>query len=231
MVWGIIGALDKEVALIRDSIQVERVENLFGSEWYIGTYRGQKLVVACSGIGKINAAICASTMIREFGAGAVINTGVAGCLTKEIGVLDVVISERATFHDQDMEGLYCRFYPYQKEFIADKGLLDACVRLIEKQDNRNYRYKTGLIVTGDDFIDDRKVKEDIINRLSPLCVEMEGAAIANAAFINKTPFLIIRTMSDNADDSAGMSFDTFLDIAAPVSAGIVLGLIEEYGYH
>jgi adenosylhomocysteine nucleosidase len=227
MIWGIIGALDKEVELIRDSIAIEKTETVYGSTWYVGAYGTHKLVVACSGIGKINAALCTAAMIREFGAQVIVNVGVAGCMTKELGVLDVVISKSVVFHDQD-QALFSRFYPHQKEFMADTGLLNACISLLDGKNDRGFKYRTGRIATGDVFVNDKSVKADIAARLDPLCVEMEGAAIGEAAFMHDTPFLVIRTMSDSADDSADESFDNFIELAAKTSAEIVLGLISAY---
>jgi len=227
MVWGIIGALDKEVELVKNSIKLEKSVKLYGSEWYIGTYNSHKIVVACSGIGKINAAICASTMIREFGAEVIINIGVAGSMTKELGVLDVAISESVAFHDQNPD-LFERFYPYQREFIADKTLHDTCINMLDKKENLSFAYKSGRIATGDVFVESEETKKSIEQLWQPLCVEMEGAAIGEAAFINNTPFLVIRTMSDSADSDAHDSFENMLDKAAEISADIVLDLICEY---
>lgn len=224
MAWGIIGALDKEVELVKNSMNVEKTVKLYGSEWYIGEYRSQKLIVACSGIGKVNAAVCASTMIREFGAKAIVNIGVAGSMTDELGVLDVALSESVAFHDLDAD-MFSRYYPYMREFTADKALLSACQTVLEA---KSLTYRSGRIATGDIFVSDKAVKADIATRLSPVCVEMEGAAIGEAAYMNGVPFLVIRTMSDSADDEAEISFDDFIEKAAVVSAGIVLGLIDTY---
>lgn len=225
MVWGIIGALEKEVELIKNSMALEKSARLFGSECYVGSYAGQKLIVVCSGIGKVNAAVCASALIREFGAEAIINVGIAGALGHGLEVLDVVISDSVVFHDIDLD-LFSRYYPYRRSFEADSKLIVLAVRAVESMEGRRFGYKVGCIATGDAFINSREVKESIQDRLSPLCVEMEGAAVGEAAYMNGVPFIIIRAMSDNADEDADTAYDNLFDLAAHNSASIVLRMIE-----
>ena len=137
--------------------------------------------------------------------------------------MDVVISTEAAFHDQSpiME----KYYPYKKFFEADPALARLCCRACGELPLHG-RYLCGRIVTGDVFVNDRAVKQDLIERFAPSCTEMEGAAIAHASYVNGTPFLIIRTMSDSADDNADTAYDNFIEAAARQSASIVLKMLE-----
>ena len=222
MIWGIIGALPEEVALLCDAMEIDSEEQHYGSTFYRGRLEGQQVAVVCCSIGKVNAALCASLMIREMKAGAVINVGIAGAIDKRLKVLDVVLSTNAAFHDA--EPLMKNYYPFRLNFDADGKLLALAQKACEALGE--FTYYSGGIATGDVFVQGGPVKDKIVERLSPLCVEMEGAAIAHAAFVNDTPFLIIRTMSDSADDEAAMTYDLFKDRAAAQSAHIVRQMLK-----
>ena len=222
MIWGIIGALPEEVALLCDAMDIESQEQHYGSTFYRGTLEGQQVAVVCCSIGKVNAALCASLMVREMKADAVINVGIAGAVDKRLKVLDVVLSTNAAFHDA--EPLMKNYYPFRLDFAADEKLLALAQRACDALGE--FTYYSGCIATGDVFVQGGPVKDKIVERLSPLCVEMEGAAIAHAAFVNDKPFLIIRTMSDSADDEAAMTYDTFKDRAAEQSAHIVRQMLK-----
>ena len=223
MTYGIIGALEEEVALVREKMTDVAGRELYGRTFYTGRIGKKEIVLVCCGIGKVNAALFANAVIREFHADAVINVGIAGAVAPGIGVMDVVISTEAAFHDQSpiME----KYYPYKKFFEADPALARLCCRACGELPLHG-RYLCGRIVTGDVFVNDRAVKQDLIERFAPSCTEMEGAAIAHASYVNSTPFLIIRTMSDSADDNADTAYDNFIEAAARQSASIVLKMLE-----
>lgn len=227
MTFGIIGALDEEVRLIRERMQVDKEDEVYGSTFYTGSYAGQKLVVVCGSIGTINAAVCTSVIIREFGADMVVNVGIAGSLCEELHILDVVVSSEVAFHNADLD-IIEKYYPFSNKFVADVALSKLCIRAMESIPARNFQYRVGPIASGDRFVADSATKEDIINRLNPLCVEMEGAAVGQVASMCGKPFLIIRTLSDNADESAEESYDNFLELAAQQSAHIILRMIKIY---
>lgn len=227
MTFGIIGALDEEVRLIKERMQVDREVQTYGCTYYIGTYAGHGVVAVCCSVGTINAAVCASTVIREFGADVVVNVGIAGSLSKELRVMDVVVSDKVTFHDADLD-IMEKFYPNQRMFHADEALRALCLGVLEAMTDRPFSYKVGLIATGNVFVNESARKEDIVRRLEPLCVEMEGASIGQVAYMNGKPFLVIRTMSDNADDEADDTYDNFMVRAAQVSAELILRMIAAY---
>lgn len=223
MVWGIIGALPEEVSLLCDAMEITGQEQHYGSTFYRGTLEGKQVVVVCCSIGKVNAALCTSLIIREMNADAVINVGIAGAMDKRLKVLDVVLSTNVAFHDA--EPIMKNYYPFHLDFDADEKLLSIAQRAC-KELNGEFTHYCGRIATGDVFVQGGSVKDKIVEHLSPLCVEMEGAAIAHAAFVNDKPFLIIRTISDSADDEASLTYDVFKDRAAEQSAHIVRNMLK-----
>ena len=224
MVWGIIGALDEEVALLKDAMQITEEKVVYGSTFYHGILDGQQVVVVCCSVGKINAALCASVMAREMGADVIVNVGIAGGMDKRLKVLDVVLSSEAVHHDSDP--VIAKFYPFALSYKADERLVKLAVSACESLEKKP-TYYVGKVATGDVFVEGGPVKERIERDFAPLCVEMEGAAIAQACFMNEKPFLIIRTMSDNADDSASMSYDKFKPFAADQSANIIREMLRQ----
>lgn len=223
MVWGIIGALDEEVELLKNAMTVTKETKIYGSTFYSGILDGKEVVVVCCSIGKINAALCASVIIRELNADIVVNVGIAGAMDKRLKVLDVVLSSEAVHHDGD--AVLAKYYPFQKEYKADEKLIALAEKACEKAVNGHSHY-VGRIATGDVFVEGGDVRDRIKKDFAPLCVEMEGAAIAQACYMNEKPFLIIRTMSDNADDSASMSYDEFKPEAANQSANIIREMLR-----
>lgn len=223
MVWGIIGALPEEVALLCDAMEINGQEQHYGTTFYSGILEGQQVIVVCCSVGKVNAALCASLIIREMNADAVINIGIAGAIDNRLKVLDVVLSTNVAFHDA--EPIMKNYYPFHLDFDADEKLLSLAQRAC-KELGSEFTHYSGRIATGDVFVQGGPVKDKIEERLSPMCVEMEGAAIAHAAFVNGKPFLIIRTMSDSADDEAALTYDEFKDRAAAQSAHIVREMLR-----
>ncbi len=226
MVWGIIGAMDVEVAILREAMKVEKEQMVYDSTYYTGTLHGHKMVLVCCSVATINAALCASVMIREMGATHIVNIGIAGGMDSSLKVLDVVISKDAGFHDTQ-PGVCDRFYPFTNIFTADQSLVETTVKACETLKGKDFTYKVGRVATGDVFVSSSEQKQRINERLeNPLCVEMEGAAIAQASYMNEVPFVIIRTISDFADEQAGMSYEEFEKLAADHSSAIIMKMLE-----
>ena len=213
MTWGIIGAMDSEVALLRDSMDIERTEEISGLIYYIGTLCGQQVIVVCCSIGKVNAAICAQTLASVFKVDRLVNVGVAGALDERLNIFDVVVSDMLCYHDADL-GILARNPPFCSEYYADKDLVQLATRACSR------------IFSGDRFISENTEKKRIVEEFHPMCVEMEGAAVGHVAAANKIPFVVIRSMSDGADDNADVSFDEFAPKAAEHSARIIMGILE-----
>ena len=166
----------------------------------------------CCGIGKVNAAVCTQILCDIFEVDMIINTGVAGSLKNEINIGDIVLSTDALQHDMDATqfGYPLGQIPRMETlaFPADEKMVSLAKAACEKV-NPEINVFTGRVVTGDQFVASKEVKNHIKTNFDGLCTEMEGAAIAQAAWLNKVPFVIIRAISDKADDSAEMDYPTF----------------------
>ncbi len=211
-VIGIIGAMEEEVAALKEKMELSEVLNKASMEFYKGTLQGKEVVVVRSGIGKVNAGLCTQILIDVFGVTHVINTGIAGSLDARIDIGDIVISTEAVQHDMDATqfGYPLGQIPRMETlaFPADPEMTLIAKESCEKV-NPNIHVFTGRVVTGDQFVASKEVKERIKENFDGLCTEMEGGAIAQAAWLNQVPFVILRAISDKADDSAEMDYPTF----------------------
>lgn len=209
---GIIGAMDEEVQQIVAEMDVRKVEEKASMTFKMGILEGKEVVIVRSGIGKVNAAVCAQILVDDFYADYIINTGIAGSLKADIDIADIVISDDVLHHDMDATGFG---YPLGQIPRMDTLSFKADDRLIElakescKSAVPEIGVHVGRIVSGDQFISDKTVKAKIVENFSGFCTEMEGAAIAQTAYLNKVPFLILRAISDKADDSATMDYPEF----------------------
>lgn len=222
---GIIGAMDEEVAKIKEHMTEIEVESKASMDFYKGLLNGKEAVVVRSGIGKVNAAICTQILADDFHVDAVINTGIAGSLNKDINIGDIVLSTDTLEHDMDAVSFG---YPLGQiprmdtlSFQADEKLrktaMDACQKVLP-----NITAFEGRIVSGDQFVSSKEKKDWLVENFGGYCTEMEGAAIAHAAYLNRIPFLIIRAISDKADDSASMDYPAFEAMAIQNSVTLIL---------
>ena len=228
---GIIGAMDEEVAALKEKMEVEKVTDRASMQFVAGKLEGKEVTVVRSGIGKVNAAVCAQILASEFHVDTLINTGIAGSLDAKIDIGDMVISTDALHHDMDATAFG---YPLREAprmdilaFPADEKLIRLAVEANEEA-NPDIHTFTGRVVSGDQFISDKAKKEWLIEQFSASCTEMEGAAIAQAAYLNGIPFLIIRAISDKADDSAGMDYAAFEAQAIKHSVNLLLEMASRY---
>ena len=209
---GIIGAMEEEIAQLKEKMEIEVIVKKASMEFYQGTLNGREIVVVRSGIGKVNAGLCAQILIDVFHVNRLINTGIAGSLKADIDIGDIVISSDALQHDMDARNFgYARGEIPRMDtvsFPADSDLISIAKTACEEA-NPDIKVFVGRIVTGDQFIAERTVKNEIASWTEGYCTEMEGAAIAQAAYLNKVPFVIVRAISDKADDSASMDYPTF----------------------
>lgn len=213
---GIIGAMDEEVQRLKDMMKNVSITRIASMDFYEGTFDGTPVVVVRSGIGKVNAAICTQILEDRFGIDLVINTGVAGALKTGINIADIVLSTDALQHDLDATGFGYKVgeIPQMEKsvFEADKNLVELAEKVC-REVLPSVGVHKGRVVSGDQFISDTEKKEWLVKTFDGCCAEMEGAAIAHAAYLNHLPFLIIRAISDNADHSAEMAFNEFEAIA------------------
>ena len=227
---GIIGAMDIEVDALKEQMaDVTRV-NKASMEFYQGKLNGKDVVVVRSGIGKVNAAVCTQILADVFEVEAVINTGIAGSLRNEINIVDIVVSTDALQHDMDaVEFGYPKGQiPGMKvfSFVANAVLRETAVRVCQKV-NPDIQVFEGRIVSGDQFVARAEVKDEIIKEFAGYCTEMEGAAIAQAAYLNGIPFVVVRAISDKADNSATMDYPTFEKQAAQHCVNLVGEMLRE----
>lgn len=227
---GIIGAMEQEVSQVVKAMTDVNSTKIAGMVFNCGKFCGKNVIVVKSGIGKVNAAICTQILATEFHVDTVINTGIAGSLKAEISIGDIVLSTDALQHDVDATN-----FGYELGMIPgmDVSIFKASEELIEKaeaackKENPELGIFKGRVVSGDQFISDKATKERIVNNFHGYCTEMEGAAIAQAAYLNNIPFLIIRAISDKADDSASMDYDEFEKKAISNSVKLLTALIGE----
>lgn len=226
---GIIGAMMEEVAQLKEIMEQAEVVSVAGMDFYKGKISGKDVVVVRSGVSKVNAAVCTQILIDRFGVDAIVNTGIAGSLKAEINIGDIVLSTDAVQHDVDATTFGYRLgqIPQMDTFAfpADERLIQLAKECCQRV-NQDISVHTGRVVTGDQFISDREKKHWIAETFEGYCTEMEGAAIAQAAYLNKVPFLIVRSISDKADDSAQMDYEEFERMAIRHSVNLTKAMIE-----
>ena len=228
---GIIGAMDEEVAKIKERLENVEVQTFGGMDFYKGNFEGKSVVVVRSGIGKVNAAVCAQILADRYQVSGIVNTGIAGSLMAKIDLGDIVLSTDALQHDMDATNFG---YPAGQiprmdvlSFPADPKLLALAKECCGRVNPEIHTYE-GRVVSGDQFISDQKKKDWLIETFHGYCTEMEGAAIAQAAYLNGIPFLIIRAISDKADNSANVDYPTFEAQAIIHSVNLMLEMIRCY---
>ena len=226
---GIIGAMQPEVEAIIASLDSHECESISGIDFHTGKIGDKTVAVAKCGIGKVFAAICAEIMILKYSPDLLVNTGVGGALASDLKTGDIVIADSLCQHDMDtspigdpkglVSGINMIYFEADKR--AAQILLDSAAEL-------GLTARLGRIATGDKFIASSADKDRIIADFSADACEMEGCAIAQTAFVNRTPFAVVRAISDSADGEATMDYPTFLGIASRNSTNLTLSLIENY---
>ena len=225
---GIIGAMEEEVSLLKEEMKVEEIIEKAAMVFYKGTLGGKDVVIVKSGIGKVNAAVCTQILVDTFAVDTLINTGVAGSLDAKINIGDMVISTDAVQHDVDASvfgdpvGQVPRMDTFA--FPADERLVQLAKESNEEV-NPDIQTFTGRVVSGDQFVSSKEVKDRIVSLFQAKCTEMEGAAIAHVAYLNKVSCVIIRAISDKADNSVTMDYPTFEKQAIAHSVKLLLHLL------
>lgn len=225
---GIIGAMELEVETLKSKMITSKIIKKAGMEFFEGTLNGANVVIVRSGVGKVNAALCVQILADTFEVTHIINTGVAGSLNAKLDIGDILISKDAIHHDVDVTVFGYRLGEVPqlgtREFVADEKLISIAKASCQKV-NPDLHAVTGRVVSGDQFISGNEIKEKLINNFQGDCAEMEGASIAHGAFLNNIPFVIIRAISDKADNSAEMDYPTFERAAAEHSAKLVEDMV------
>ena len=226
---GIIGAMRIEVETLLDKMENVTMTKHAWSEYYEGTLEGLDVVVVQCGVGKVNAAMCAQILCSCYGVTHLVNTGIAGSLCADLDIGDLVVSRDAMYHDFDCNAFG---YPSGKvpgmdviAFPADETMMGYAFAAAEAVNPGHTRI--GRVASGDQFVAEKALKEKIIATTLGLCTEMEGAAIAQTAYRNGIPFVILRAISDKAADSAEMDYPTFERIAAHRCAEVTCRLTAQ----
>ncbi len=226
---GIIGAMSVEVDALIAMLENRAEETVSGVKFNTGSLFGKKIVVARCGVGKVFAAICAEAMILKYSPSLIVNTGVGGALSAGLRPTDTVIADRLVQHDMDTSPLG-----------DPKGLISGINKIYFDADGRavsilseaarslGLTARVGAIASGDRFVASREEKDRILSLFAADACEMEGAAVAHTAFVNGTPFAVIRAISDSADGAAEMDYPAFLPIAAKNSAALTIELIKAW---
>lgn len=225
----IIGAMEEEISLLRSQFGDSKTVKVAHLEVHLGTLNEHQIILVQSGIGKVASACATTLLIKEFNPDYVINTGSAGGFDKELNIGDIVIADKLTHHDVNVThfGYELGQVPQMPAYYAsDETLLKIAIQAIDVL--TDVKVKTGLVCTGDSFIGSDEAAELVkTNFTEAKAVEMEGAAIAQTAYMMNTPFLIIRSLSDIAGKTSTMSFEAYLEIAAKNSASFVIEMINQ----
>ncbi|MBQ9058600.1 MAG: 5'-methylthioadenosine/adenosylhomocysteine nucleosidase [Atopobiaceae bacterium] len=228
MRFGIIGAMQEEVELLREHMENVEVDKFGKFRCVTGTLAGKDVVVSFCGMGKVAAASMAQMFINRYNVTHLIFTGVAGSLDASIDIGDLVISKDCVQHDLDATGLGWQpgqLPDYNPPIIAIEADEQLCslAQIAGRKAAPDVGIHVGRIATGDQFVESQEVKTAIVNQFGALCCEMEGAAVAQVAWLNDVAFVVVRAISDKADGSGEADFRTFL----PASARRCASLVEE----
>lgn len=225
---GIIGAMQEEVAQLKSEMAVKNEMTKAQMSFYDGTLLDKEVVIVTSGIGKVNAAVCTQILVNEFNVDCVINVGIAGGLHKDIYPGDIVVAENLVQHDMDTTffgdplGQVPRMDTY--DFKCDAKLVDIAKKATGKIDDINYF--SGRIVSGDQFVSDAEKLQFLHDEFDALCCEMEGASIGQVCYLNNLPFVVIRSISDNAINGSHMDYEKFSHIAIKHSVSILKDMLQ-----
>lgn len=223
----VICAMDKELLYIREHFGAKITDEK--NNIYQARLDGHEIIASVCGIGKVNSAISTQRIIDRYSPDYVINVGIAGGLDRSLSVLDMVVARDTMYHD---------FYPLSlleeddnikaSVFRCDEKLVSLAEKVCSdfKEKGKIANFVTGRIVSGDCFVEDNEKSRILREDYKGSCVEMEGAAISQTCIVNNIPFLVIRSISDFADNNAGMSYDTFAERASCQAGQILAEIIK-----
>ena len=223
----IMGAMPEEVAPILEKLGTYKTTKYADNEYYEATYNGVEIVVAYSKIGKVFSTLTASTMIQHFGCDKLLFSGVAGGINPNLKIGDLIVANKLSQHDLDITafGHPMGFVPGGSVFVeADKDLIELSKEVALELGKT---VQEGVIATGDQFVHDNSVKENIVKHFNADALEMEGGSVAVVCNALNVPFFILRAISDTADTDASFSFDEFMESSAIISAEFIMKLVDK----
>ncbi len=224
---GIIGAMREEISPLLSFLKEYKEVVVGGNVFYTAIYKNHNIVIAYSKIGKIHASLTCSIMGLYFKTDCIIFTGVAGGLSSDLKVGDIVLASSLCQYDVDISafGHPLGFIPESELYIQTDNTLNEIAKKVANKQNIELKY--GIIASGDSFISNKEKKQWIIDNFKACAVEMEGASIAVVSSLLNMPFCVIRAISDSADDNADISFDEFLVDSAKKSASFIISMLDE----
>ena len=224
---GIIGAMEEEIESIKPHIDIISTKNIVGLDFYMGKMGGNNVVLVRSGIGKVNASICSQVLIDLYAVDYIINVGVAGAINKDLKIGDTVIATDTMHHDMDTSyfGDEIGIIPRMEEscFKSDEKLIKIAIQA-SNDVIEGSNVVTGRIVSGDQFLCDVEKKNKIWQHFKAFCVDMESAAIGQTCYLNKIPFSIIRSISDNSEENN--EYENFFKDSAIKASNILKEIIS-----
>ena len=223
----ILGAMPEEVEPLLEQVEGIVKVDYAGNSYYKAEYKGKEVVIAYSKIGCAFSTLTAATLIEHFGCNKLLFTGVAGAVSEKLNIGDLIYASKLCKHDLDITafGHPHGFVPEGKVFIyPDENLIEVAKNVAIKQ---HLKLESGVIATGDQFINSNEKKEWIKETFNADAIEMEGYSVALVCDALNVPFFILRAISDSADMDASFDFDEFLERSAKVSANFILEMVEE----
>ncbi len=232
--YGIIGAMDHEIDTLVGDLQNKKEEKKYGLTFYLGKLKKYEVVIVKCGIGKVNAGRTTQVLISEYAPKYIINTGIAGGLSKELKIGDIVISNDLIQHDFDVtafgypKGYMCTGVNKEEatKYVADKELSEKVKKILEKVGEGRTVF-TGRILTGDMFISSKEKREELVKEFNGFCCEMEGAAVAQVASLNNIPFTVVRLISDLPSGQGPDDYNKFEKEAAKMSSLALETFLEQ----
>lgn len=229
MILGIVSAMQEELDLLLKDMTINEETKKANMTFYKGTLDNKDIIAVVCGIGKVNAAVCSQILISEFNVTSIINVGVAGGIGKDIYPGDVVVGTNLVQHDMDTtvfgdpHGQIPRLDTF--DFKCDEALVKASLEACEEIKEINTF--SGRIISGDQFISSVEKIQWFEKEFNAMACEMEGASIAQVCYLNNIPFVVIRSISDNANNGAHMDYEKFIPIAVRNSTIILKSMLEK----
>jgi len=224
---GIMCAMREELEPILEKVEIKEIIEYARNKYYLAKYKNLDLVLAYSKIGKVNAATTATILIEKFGAKKILFSGVAGAIDRDLKIGDLIIATKTCQHDVDLTvfGYEPGYIPESKVFFeCDEKLNEIARNVAEKL---KIKLKEGIIASGDQFIHSKERKEWIAKTFNASAIEMEGGAVGCVTWTLDVPFFMLRSISDTAEEGAGVDFDEFLEESSRVSAKFLIAMLDE----
>lgn len=230
MATGILGAVNEEIALVRQQMRIESVVTVGGIRFTTGRLRGKSVVIGASGVGKVNAALAAQTLIDRFHVQRMFFTGTAGAIQPALRIGDVILSTKTQQYDVNFSGIGypSGVIPFLKTsiFTANAVLLETAERAAREIEHRKFRVLKGKILTGDRFVANARLGQVLRKTFAGVCVEAEGGAVGQVAYRNKVPYLVVRGISDKVGITSPANYARFGNTAARDAQWVVLKTLK-----